>query len=139
MIGRRKELPADLRAPYEAFHAVLDEIEPAKAGLADVLPGSRLPGRPLNDAVEEYRSRLQRATPAMAAWRHPELEAVWAACVDGLAVGIERATRVLALVDEPAGFEGLLGTVEQLMDPLDPFATAEERFRTLRVRAGRGS
>ena len=139
MIGRRKELPADLRAPYEAFHAVLDEIEPAKAGLADVLPGTRLPGRPLNDAVEEYRSRLQRATSAMATWRHPEVEDVWAACVDGLAVGIERATRVLALVDEPAGFEGLLGTVEQLMDPLDPFAAAEERFRTLRVRPRRGS
>ncbi len=139
MIGRRKELPADLRAPYEAFHAVLEEIEPAKAGLADVLPGTRLPGRPLDDAVEEYRARLERATPAMAAWRHPEVEAVWVACADGLSVGIERATRVLALVEEPAGFEGLLGTVEQLMDPLDPFATAEERFRALRVRSRRGS
>ena len=62
VIGRRKELPPELRAPYEAFHAVLDEIEPAKAGLADVLPSTRLPGRPLNDAVGEYRTRLVRAT-----------------------------------------------------------------------------
>ena len=54
MIGRRKELPAELRAPYEAFHAVLDEIEPAKAGLADVArtslvrysPTASLSGRP---------------------------------------------------------------------------------------------
>ena len=62
MIGRRKELPEHLRQPYAAFQAVLEEIEPAKAGIADVLPSTRLPGRPLNDAVEEYRTRLERAT-----------------------------------------------------------------------------
>ena len=51
---------------------------------------------------------------------------------DGLAHGISRATRLLERDQDPAGFEGLLGTVEQLMDPLDPFAAAEERFRSLR-------
>ena len=137
MIGRRKELPAELRGPYEAFQAVLEEIEPAKAGLADVLPSTRLPGRPLNDAVGEYRTRLMRATSKMAAWRRPELEDVWRACTDGLAHGIERATRLLERGTDPAGFEGLLGTVEQLMDPLDPFAAAEERFRSLRRRPRR--
>ena len=137
MIGRRKDLPAELRAPYEAFHAVLDEIEPAKAGLADVLPSTRLPGRPLNDAVGEYRTRLMRATSMMAAWRRPELEDVWRACTDGLAHGSERATRLLERETDPPGFEALLGTVEQLMDPLDPFAAAEERFRSLRRRPRR--
>ena len=137
MIGRRKELPVELRAPYEAFHAVLEEIEPAKAGLADVLPSTRLPGRPLNDAVGEYRTRLMRATSGMAAWRGPELEDVWWACTEGLAHGIDRATRLLERDQDPAGFEGLLGTVEQLMDPLDPFAAAEERFRSLRRRPRR--
>jgi hypothetical protein len=132
VIGRRKELPAHLRAPAEAFQAVLAEIEPAKAGIADVLPGTRLPGRPLNDAVGEYRTRLRRATLAMDAWRCPDLEVAWQACVEGLAVGIDRATRLLELDEDPTGFEGLLGTVEQLMDPLDPFASAEERFRALR-------
>jgi hypothetical protein len=131
-MGRRKELPAHLRTPHEAFQAVLAEIEPAKAGIADVLPGTRLPGRPLNDAVGEYRTRLQRATVAMEAWRCPDLEVAWRACAEGLAVGIDRATRLLAMDEDPPGFEGLLGTVEQLMDPLDPFAAAEERFRALR-------
>ena len=134
MIRRRKELPSYLRASYEAFQAVLEEIEPAKAGLADVLPGTRLPGRPLNDALGEYRTRLERATTAMGAWRGPEVDDVWRACAEGLALGIERATRLLQMDDDPPGFEGLLGTIEQLMDPLDPFAAAEERFRSLRRR-----
>jgi hypothetical protein len=137
VIGRRKKLPSELRAPYEAFHEVLLEIEPAKAGLADVLPSTRLPGRPLNDAVDEYRTRLVRATSKMAAWRRPELEDLWRACTDGLTHGIDRATRLLERETDPAGFEGLLGTVEQLMDPLDPFAAAEERFRSLRRRPRR--
>jgi hypothetical protein len=47
---------------------------------------------------------------------------------------MDRATRLLALDADPAGFEGLLGTVEQLLDPLEPFAAADERFRSLRRR-----
>lgn len=134
MIRRRKELPRHLLDAQEAFHAVLHEVEPAKAGLADVLPSTRLPGRPLNDAVGEYRTRLERASRSMAGWRCPELEDAWRACADGLDVGIDRASRLLATDEDPPGFEGLLGTVEQLMDPLEPFAAAEERFRSLRRR-----
>ena len=131
---RRKELPADLRGPYEAFLAVLDRLEPAKAGLADVLPSTRLPGRPLNDATSDYLARLEGAAEFMRSWRCAPLEAQWRACNDGLAIGIDRARRLLAMDEDPPGFEGLLGTIEQLMDPLDAFAAAEERFRSLRAR-----
>jgi len=134
MIGRRKELPASLAAPFAAFHAVVDEIEPAKAGIADVLPSTRLPGRPLHDAVEAYLVRLRRALALMPDWRCPEVDDIWLQCMEGLALGLERAERLLGMDQDPVGFEGLLGTVEQLMDPLDPFATAEDRFRSLRRR-----
>jgi glycerophosphoryl diester phosphodiesterase len=121
-----------------AFHDVLDEIEPAKAGLADVLPSTRLPGRPLNDAVEAYLSHLRRAVTLMAAWRCPEVESIWHQCSHGLDVGIDRAQRLQSMPEDPVGFEGLLGTVEQLLDPLDPFAAAEEGFRHLRRRPVNG-
>ena len=134
VIGRRKQLPPELAGRYDAFLRVLDEIEPAKAGLADVLPGTRLPGRPLTDAVGEYRERLGRASVAMPAWRCPELDTEWVACADGLSTALEMADRLLALPVEPEGFEGLLGTVEQLLDPLDPFVAAAEGFRSLRRR-----
>ena len=52
---RRKELPTDLQPAFRSFSDVVDAIEPAKAAVADVLPGTRLPGRPLNDALAEYR------------------------------------------------------------------------------------
>jgi hypothetical protein len=136
VIGR-KELPAHLAAPYQAFLAVLEEVEPAKAVLSDVLPGTRLPGRPLRDAVGEFRDRLVRAQGVMAGWRCPEVESQWDACVGGLQKGIDRADRLLASPQDPTGFAGLLGTVEQLLDPLDPFIAAAERFRTLRRRTRR--
>jgi hypothetical protein len=139
MITRRKELPAHLVARFRAFTAVLDEIEPGKAGVADVLPGTRLPGRPLRDAVEEYRRRLGDARPLMPPWRCPDLEDEWQACSAGLDRAIDRAERLLAAPADPEGFEPLLGTVEQLLDPLEPFAAAEERFRRLRRRAPRNS
>jgi hypothetical protein len=73
----------------------------------------------------------------MAAWRCPELEADWVACDAGLHRGVDRAERLLSREGDPPGFEGLLGTVERLLDPLDPFISAEERFRALRRRPRR--
>ncbi len=137
MIMRRRQLPAHLEGPYRAFLAVLEELEPAKAGLADVLPTTRLPGRPLHDAVGEYRRRLAAAQPLMPSWRTAELTDEWEACGRGLREAARRAERVLAAATEPVGFEELLGTVERLMDPLEPFAVAGERFRMLRRRRAR--
>lgn len=129
---RRKELPADLAPAADGFAAVLAELEPAKAGLADVLPGTRMPGRPLADALTEFEARLSRAEPLMPAWRRLELEPEWFACSQGLGTALSLARRALAEEPDVLGFEGLLGLVEELLDPLEPFADAEDAFRRLR-------
>jgi hypothetical protein len=134
---RRKELPPELEPAFRAFSDVLDAIEPAKAAVADVLPGTRLPGRPLNDALAEFRAGVDRASALMAAWRRPELETEWHACATGLEVAGDRATALVGHEEDPAGFEGLLGIVQDLIEPLDPFVSAAERFRALRVRPPR--
>jgi hypothetical protein len=134
---RRKVLPDALVPSFRAFHVVLDEIEPAKAGLTDVVPGTRLPGRPLDDALEEFVARLSRARDAMPAWRRPELEDEWSACRDGLTIALERATELLDDGNEAGGFGSLVGLVEGLLDPLEPFAHAEDRFASLRQRTRR--
>jgi len=139
LVIRRKELPPELEPAFGGFSEVLDEIEPAKAAVADVLPGTRLPGRPLKDAVIEYRAGIERGQAGMAAWRRPELEAEWQACAAGLQLARERATTLLGRDDEPEGFEELLGTVQALIEPLDPFVAAAERFRSLRVRPPRST
>ena len=134
---RRKVLPDALVPSFRAFHVVLDQIEPAKAGLTDVVPGTRLPGRPLDDALEEFVARLTRARGLMLAWRRPELEDEWSACADGLEVALDRAMELLDDGYEAAGFGSLVGLVERLLDPLEPFAHAEDRFASLRRRSER--
>jgi hypothetical protein len=134
---RRKELPAELEPAFRAFCDVLEAIEPAKAAVADALPGTRLPGRPLNDALVEYQAAIQHAHERMAAWRRPELEAEWDECAAGLRVGADRAAALLGADGDPEGFEALLWAVQALIEALDPFVAAAERFRSLRVRVRR--
>jgi hypothetical protein len=131
---RRRRLPAELAPAFDAFQRVLDEIEPAKAGLADIVPGSRLPGRPVGDALAEFVAAVDRASALMSAWRRPELETVWSACAHGLAEARADAAALLAEATEAAGFGDLLGIVERLLDRLEPFADAEARFGELRRR-----
>ena len=137
MMFRRKALPDELVPSFRAFHELLEEIEPAKAGLTEVVPGTRLPGRPLDDALAGFVARLTRARDLMAAWRRPELEDEWSACADGLAIALDRATQLLDDAYEASGFGSLMGVVEGLLDPLEPFAQAEERFASLRRRTER--
>ena len=130
---RRRRLPAELEPVRDAFDAVLGEVEPAKAALTDCMPSTRLPGRPLPDALAEYEAHLERARALMAPWREPRLETEWDACDTGLADALALARRLREEAPELGGFEGLLGAVESLMDPLDPFEAAAARFRALRT------
>jgi hypothetical protein len=136
---RRKQIPLDLLPAWRGFEAVLAEIEPAKAGLADVLPGTRLPGRPLAHALAEFEERLARASGLMVAWKVPELQDDWEACDVGLSRSLSEARRRLAEPPALEGFEAVLGLVESLLDPLEPFAGAEATFRRLRRKPDRAT
>ena len=84
---RRRGMPTELAAAYDAFLAVLEELEPAKAALTEVLPGTRSPGRPLPDALAAFEAGLTRADARMPGWRTDAL---------GVAVGrlLERDPRL---------------------------------------------
>jgi hypothetical protein len=134
VILRRKRATPELRATFAAFRAVLEHLEPAKAALTDVMPTTRMAGRPLPDALVEFEDGLKRAAPLMRGWRMPDLEPEWIVCEQGLAEARARARRLREDAPELGGFEGLIWAVEELMAPLDGFATAAERFRQLGVR-----
>jgi hypothetical protein len=136
VIFARKRLSPDLADAERAFEAVIEPLEPAKAGLTDVLPGTRMPGRPLADALDAFLRGLEAARLRMPGWRRPVLEPEWLACERGLDAAIDLTRRVRTEAPDLAGFEGLLGLVEQLLDPLEPFVEAEARFRSLRRRGG---
>ena len=128
----RKRLPPELAPASEAFHAVVADLEPAKAALTEALPTTRAPGRPLPEALGAFEAGLVRARAGMPAWRTPELDARWIACDRGLEAALEHVRRVRRDGVEPAGFEALLWLIEDLLDPLDPFADAERAFLDLR-------
>jgi hypothetical protein len=132
-VFRRRRLPDALAPAFEAFERVLGDVEPAKQALTEVMPTTRLPGRPLPDALAEFEERLAAAQGVMPAWRRPETESEWAACATGIDDALGRARRLREEAPDLGGFEGLIWTVEHLLDPLDPFEAAAERFRSLRV------
>ena len=134
MILRRKRSSPELQASFAAFLDVLEHLEPAKAALTEVMPTTRVPGRALPDALAEFEEGLRRAQTLMPSWRAPALEREWEACDRGLVEARERARRFRTDAPELGGFEGLIWAVEELMAPLDGFATAAERFRQLGVR-----
>jgi hypothetical protein len=131
---RRARPSGEVADAFTAFRAVLDELEPAKAALADVMPTTRMPGRPLPDALLMFEDGLARAGPLMAAWRVPDVESEWIACEAGMARVEERARKLREEAPDLGGFEGLIWAVEELLAPLEPFAVAAERFHRLGAR-----
>jgi hypothetical protein len=132
---RRRRLPSQLEEPFEAFRALLLPLEGARSVLTEAVPTTRLPGRPFAEVLTEFESLLREVEPAMAGWRTLELEREWSACARGLHDALALAERVRLRATTPEGFEGLIGTIGDLLAPLDAFAAAAEWFRDLR-RAG---
>jgi hypothetical protein len=132
---RRRRLPSELEEPFEAFRALLRPLERARAVLTEAVPTTRLPGRPFADVLAEFESLLREVEPAMAGWHATALEQEWSACSRRLHDALALAERVRLGATTPDGFEGLIGTIGDLLAPLDAFAAAAERFRDLR-RAG---
>ena len=128
---RRRRLPEELVAPASAFDAVIPHLERAKSALTSSVPGTRMPGRPLAETLHEFETALGVVRDGMDAWRAPAVEDVWRASNDGLAEALALAERIRTEAPEPAGFEGLIALIGDLLAPLDPFERAATRFREL--------
>jgi hypothetical protein len=129
---RRKRLPDELHEPLDALRAVAVEIEAAKSAMTGTVPSTRSAGTPLAEGILELELRLAAALELMPTWRRPELEDEWLACDAGIRESLERARRLREDPPELGGFEGLIWAVDQLLEPLEAFEAAAERFRTLR-------
>jgi hypothetical protein len=132
-VRRRRQLTHELTAAREAFDAILADVGAATGALSDVMPTSRLPGRPVPDALVEFEERLSRARTAMPAWRRRETEGVWVRCDAGLEEALRRAGDLRERAPDLGGFEGLIWAVDRLTAPLDPFESAAEWFRRPRA------
>ena len=132
MFFRRRRLPSALEASRQAFQDLLPRLEDAKSALIDSVPGTRLPGRPLAETLLEFEEGLRQVRAQMETWRVPEVQDAWTRASEGLDEAIRQAEQVRLSASAPAGFEGLIGLVGELMAPLEAFGEAAERFRDLR-------
>jgi hypothetical protein len=105
-------------------------VEQAKDSLAAVAPGGRGQGVPLAEGLAGFEMSLREADGAMPAWRIPEVDEAWQPCKAALYESLRRA-EALRLGEVPAGYEQLYTVLGDLMEPLDAFATAADRFREL--------
>ncbi len=137
MVLRRRRLPERLEASRRAFEGLVPALERAKGALTESVPGTRMPGRPLAEALFEFEQALHEVEAGMDAWRAPELEDAWLRASAGLGEALTLAERVRTEAPEPAAFEGLIGLIGNLLAPLDAFGVAADRFRDLRRSSGR--
>ncbi len=130
---RRKRLPEGLADTFEAFRGVVERVERGKSVLTEAVPTSRLPGRALADVLLEFEDELREALRGMPSWRTEEVSEVWDRCVDGLETSLQLAHRLRTEGPTPPGFEALIGAIGDLLDPLEVFRLAADRFRELRA------
>jgi hypothetical protein len=116
----------------QAFRSTLTLVEEAKRRLAAAAPAGRSAGVPLAEALAGFEEGLLAARSTMDGWRAAEVEEVWSGCSAALDESSLRAGR-LRLGQPPEGYEQLYGTLGDLMDPLEAFARALDRFRALGV------
>jgi hypothetical protein len=130
----RKRLASRVRPELvrasRAFQGTLAWVEEAKRRLASAAPGGRSAGIPLAEALAGFEEGIRQAEGTMTAWRTPEVDEAWSACTAALEESLRRAEG-LRLGETPEGYEQLYGTLGDLMDPLEAFAVALDRFRTL--------
>jgi hypothetical protein len=131
-VFKRRKLPGDLVAPLAGLRAVVGEIEAAKDALTGTVPSTRSPGTPLAEGILELEGRLATAQTLMPAWRHPDVEQEWRGCDEGIRESLDRSRRLREDPPELGGFEGLIWVVDRLLEPLEAFEAAADRFRTLR-------
>jgi hypothetical protein len=136
-VFRRRRLSSGLETRRLVFEGLIPPLERAKSALTESVPGTRLPGRPLAETLLEFEEGLREVGARMEDWRASELEEVWRAAAGGLGEALARAERVRLAADAPAGFEGLIGLIGDLLAPLEAFEKAAERFRELRRRPAR--
>jgi hypothetical protein len=104
-------------------------IEGGRRVLLGTLPTGRVEPAPIAIGTDAVRRSIADARTWMPRWRLEELAADWADC----AAALEEADQALGGVDEVAASTGeleeLLTSVQDVIDPLDAFATAEREWR----------
>jgi hypothetical protein len=126
---RRPDLPTDHLDAWWSFLDCAEVIEGGRRVLLGVLPTGRVEPAPIAVGTDALRRAIVDARVWMPRWQLTELADEWGDCVAAL----DESEAALAEVDQVAGetreLEELLGSVQDVIEPLDVFADAERAFR----------
>ena len=132
---RRKALPPEIAPAWETFAAQAQRVQQAREALLSCLPVGRGTQRaPVQVGIELIRDELDAVRPEMGGWRVEPVEDAWQDCVgatDRARARIGRALDVAASTDEA---HDLYHEVAAIVQPLEAWADAEERWHQLRQR-----
>jgi hypothetical protein len=135
VFGRRRpsfRAAREIREAFADYRRNVEQVEAAKASLAAAAPGGRGQGVPLAQALAEFEWGLREAGRALPSWRTAEVDEEWRACQAALRESSRRA-EALRLGEVPQGYEHLYTVLQDLMEPLEAFAAASDRFSELRA------
>jgi hypothetical protein len=124
--------PEHVERSYPSFRRCLELVEGAKEALAGAAPGGRVMGVPVAEALASFEDGLHEAAAIMASWRTSEVEEAWNRCEAAIRESLRRA-EALRLGPAPSGYEQLYTVLSDLMEPLEAFASALDRFHDLGV------
>ena len=79
---------------------------------------------PLAQALLGFEEGLRSARAGMDGWRSIDAEELWRACLGALEESLRRAERLRIEAPE-LDYEGLVGKLAELIEPLDAFDDAE--------------
>ncbi len=130
LLTQRRQASQQVEESFTQFRRCLGIVEEAKASLAAAAPAGRAQGVPLADALVGFEAALREAHQAMPDWRTAEVEEAWQRCATGMDEASGRA-EALRLGEAPSGYEQLYTVLADLMEPLEAFAVALDRFRRL--------
>jgi hypothetical protein len=85
---------------------------------------------PLAEALAAFEHGMREAEEALPAWRTSEVEDAWQLCASAVREASSRS-EALRLGRPPDGYEQLYATLGDLMESLEAFAVALERFQVL--------
>ena len=132
---RRKVLPAEIRPAWEAFSTQAHRVQQAREALLSCLPVGRGSQRaPVQVGIELMRDELDAVRPEMASWRVEAVEEAWQDCVGATDRARARVDRALAVADTTDEIHDLYHEVAAIVQPLEAWADAEERWHQLRQR-----
>lgn len=129
----RRRLPPELAGAHDVFCSQAERIEQARQALLSCLPDSRGRARaPVEVGIDLLADELDAVLPHMEAWRVPELDAAWQTCAEATRAARQRVGRARSIVGDSDQLHDLVGQVAALVQPLETWADAEERWHALR-------